>query len=164
VLVRGVVDHEVGDHPHPAVARGADELDEVPERAQPRVDAVEVGDVVAVVLVRGGEERHQPDAGDAEAVQVIDLLDQPAEVAAAVTVAVGVGLDVQAVDDGVLPPQVGGLGQSHAALLNWGRTLAPNASTNASCSCPTWCRKILSKPSSRYSASRAVCRRGRRRR
>src|SRR3712207_8746176 len=54
----------------------------------------------------GGVERHQPDAGDPQPVQVVDLLDQPAEVAAAVTVAVGVGLDVQAVDDGVLPPQV----------------------------------------------------------
>ena len=44
------------------------------------------------------------------------MLDEAAEVTAAVAVAVGVGLDVQAVDDGVLPPQVGGAGQPHAAL------------------------------------------------
>jgi hypothetical protein len=36
---------------------------------------------------------------------VVDLLDQAAEVAAPVAVAVGVRLDVEAVDDGVLPPQ-----------------------------------------------------------
>jgi hypothetical protein len=122
VLDRRVVDDQVRDHPDPAVAGGADELDELPERAQPRVDAVEVGDVVAVVPVRRGVEGHQPDAGDAEPVQVVDLLDEAAEVAAPVAVAVGVRLDVQAVDDGVLPPQVRGLGQSHAALRNWGRT------------------------------------------
>jgi hypothetical protein len=54
VLDRGVVDDQVRDHANPAVASGADELDELPERAQPRVDTVEVGDVVAVVPVRGG--------------------------------------------------------------------------------------------------------------
>ena len=98
----------------PRSRRGADELDEVAERAQPRVDAVEVGDVVAVVAVGRRVEGHQPDAGDAEPAQVVDLLGEAAEVAAPVAVAVDVGLDVQAVDDGVLPPQVGGLGQSHA--------------------------------------------------
>jgi hypothetical protein len=134
VLVGGVVDHQVRDHAHAAVVGRADQFDDVAERAQPRVDAVEVGDVVAVVLVRRRVEGHQPDARDTQPVQVVDLLDQAAEVAAAVAVAVGVGLDVQAVDDGVLPPQVRRLRQPHAALLNWGRTFSPNAATNASCS------------------------------
>jgi hypothetical protein len=35
VLHRGVVDDEVDDHPHPAVAGGADELDEVAEVTEP---------------------------------------------------------------------------------------------------------------------------------
>ena len=54
MLVGGVVDDEVGDHPDAAVARRAHELDEVAVRAQPRVDAVEVGDVVAVVAAGEG--------------------------------------------------------------------------------------------------------------
>ena len=74
MLVGGVVDHEVGDHPDAAVARGAHELDEVAERAEPRVDGVVVGDVVAVVAVGRGVERHQPEAGDAEPGEVVDAL------------------------------------------------------------------------------------------
>ena len=116
VLHRGVVGHQVGDHPHAAVVRGAQELDDVAEGAQPRVDGVEVADVVAVVLQRARVERHQPDAGHAEVGQVVDLAGQPGEVTPPVAVAVGVPLDVQAVDDGVLQPQVAGVGDAHVAV------------------------------------------------
>jgi hypothetical protein len=54
MLIGGVVDDEIGDDPDPAVAGRADELDEVAERPERRVDAVEVDDVVAVVAVGGG--------------------------------------------------------------------------------------------------------------
>ena len=90
----------------PAVVGGPDELDEVAVRAEPAVDAVQVGDVVAVVAVGRRVEGHQPQAGDAELGEVVDALGQAGEVADAVAVGVQVGLDVQAVDDGVLPPQV----------------------------------------------------------
>ena len=60
--IRRVVDDEVDDDPQAAVLRRADELDEVAERAEPRVDGVEVGDVVAVVPVGRRVERHQPEA------------------------------------------------------------------------------------------------------
>ena len=118
MLVRGVVEDQVDDHPHPAVAGGADHLDEVAERAQPRVDAVVVGDVVAVVAVGGREERHQPQAGDAQVGEVVHPLGEPLEVAHAVAVPVHEGLHVQAVDDGRLPPQVTGLGDPHAGGLS----------------------------------------------
>ena len=109
VLVGGVVHHEVGDHADAAVARGADHLHEVAVGPQPRVDAVEVDDVVAVVAVaRRRIERHEPQAADAEPRQVVDPLGQPGQVAAAVAVGVEEGLDVEAVDDRVLPPQVAG--------------------------------------------------------
>ena len=135
----------------PRSVRGADELDEVPEVAQPRVDAVEVGDVVAVVAVGRRVERHQPDAGDAEVGEVVDALGQPAEVAAAVAVGVEVGLDVEAVDDGVLPPQVGSVGNPHwlllasvrssmAALTQLRQHLAAERLDEGPCSWPTWCR------------------------
>ncbi len=138
VLVGGVVHDQVGDDADAAVARGPHELDEVAERAQPRVHAVEVGDVVTVVAVGRGVERHEPQARHTELVQVVDALGEPAEVAVAVAVRVGVGLDVEAVDDGVLPPDVGGVGELHERTS--GRTLAPKASMNGSSSWPTWCR------------------------
>jgi len=52
VLVRGVVDDQIDNHPHPTVFCGLDELDEIPQRPQGGVDAVVVGDVVAIVLAR----------------------------------------------------------------------------------------------------------------
>ena len=48
------------------------ELDEVAERAEARIDAVVVGDVVAVVAPRRRLERQQPEAGDAQAGEVVE--------------------------------------------------------------------------------------------
>ena len=47
-----------------------------------------VGDVVAAVAQRRLEERRKPERVDAEPLQVVELADQPAEVAGAVAVAV----------------------------------------------------------------------------
>ena len=82
-----------------------DERLEIVERAVARMDVPVVGDVVAVVLERRGEERQQPQAGDAEPLQVVELLRQAGEVADAVVVAVEERLDVRLVDDRVLVPE-----------------------------------------------------------
>ena len=51
---------------------------------------------------------------------MVDPLGQPDEVADAVAVPVHEGLDVEAVDDGVLPPEVGGVGDPHAGTATAG--------------------------------------------
>ena len=96
----------------PRSRASTDELGEVGHRAEAGVDRGVVGHVVAVVAVRGGVEGHQPEAGDAEAGEVVEPLGQAQEVADAVAVAVGEGLDVEAVDDRVLVPLIA---QPHAA-------------------------------------------------
>ena len=104
-----------------------------PDVAEPRVDPVEVGDVVAVVVVGRRVERHQPQARDAQVGQVVDPLDQARQVADAVVVPVHERLDVQAVDDGVLPPQVTGVVDPHAVTcFSWGSRCSAAMSTNAS--------------------------------
>jgi hypothetical protein len=113
VLVGGVVDDQVGDHPHPAISRDGHELGEITEGAEPRIDRVVVGDVVAVVPVDGRIERHQPDARDAESGEIVDVCGEASEVAHAVAVGVGERLDVEAVEHRVLPPQVGGCRNAH---------------------------------------------------
>ena len=113
VLVGGVVDHEVDDHAQAAIARVADGVEHVAQVAEPRIDREVVGDVVAVVAVGRRVEGHQPQARGAQARGVIDALDEPGEVAAAVAVGVVELLDVEAVDDGVLPPQVAGRPGAH---------------------------------------------------
>lgn len=147
--LRGVVHDEVHDDPHPAVPCGADDCDHVAEGAEPGVDVVEVGDVVAVVEVGRRLERHEPDARDAELGEVVEPLREPVEVAAAVVVPVHEGLDVEAVDDGGLPPEVPAVGGAHdqptapaptPAFDSSGSTCSPNASMNPRCSWPTWCR------------------------
>ena len=69
------------------------------------MDAAVVGDVIAVVTARRGVEGQQPDGGDAQLGDVVELLQQALEVADAVIVGIEEGLDVQLVDDSVFVPQ-----------------------------------------------------------
>jgi hypothetical protein len=135
MMVRGVVKDEVGDHPHAAVAGGPHRIGQIAVRSQPRVDAVEVGDVVAVVALSRRHEGHQPHAVDSQPGEVVEPVDQARQVPAAITVRVEEGLDVQAVDDRVLPPDVAG----HLALhpASSGRTRSPKASMKGRRSWPT---------------------------
>ena len=147
VSVRRVVHDEVDDDPYAARPSRAHQLDEVAVGPETRVDTEEVGDVVAVVLAGGRVEGHEPKACHAEVEEVLDALGHAADVAGAVTVPVVEGLDVCAVEDGVLPPQVAGVAASHAIAAGWGAvtdscgsTCSPNASMKPDCSLPTKCR------------------------
>jgi tetrahydromethanopterin S-methyltransferase subunit A len=104
VLVGGVVHHEVGDDAQAARVGGVEKLLEVLHRPVRRVDAVEVRDVVAVVAKRRGIHRQDPDAVDAELLDVVEPRGEPREVADAVAVAVHERLDVDLVEHRVLVP------------------------------------------------------------
>jgi hypothetical protein len=84
--------------------RLAHEAPEVAHGAVGRVDAAIIGDVVAVVPERRGIERHHPERGDAEVLDVVELLRDTLKVADPVVVGVEERLDVQLVDDGVAIP------------------------------------------------------------
>ena len=88
VLVRGVVHDEVDDHAQAALVRRVDQLDEVAEGPDVGVHVDVVGDVVAAVAQRGLGERRQPEAVDAEPLQVVELLGQAGQVTDAVGVRV----------------------------------------------------------------------------
>ncbi len=104
VLVAGVVDHELGDHPQAALVRLGHERLEVGHLAVGRVDRLVVGDVVAVVAQRRGVERQQPDRCHAQRLDVVEPAHQPGKVPDAVAVAVLVRLHVDLVDDRVAIP------------------------------------------------------------
>ena len=106
MLVGGVVDDEIDDDADAALLAAMGEFDEVAERAVARIDAVIVGDVVAVVPAGRGLERHQPDRGDAEPVQIIQPPQQALEIADAVAIGVHIGADGEAIDHAVLVPEV----------------------------------------------------------
>ncbi len=105
VLVGGVVDDQLRDHPQAAGVGLPEKGLEVAQRAVVGVDAGVVGDVVAVVLQRRRVERQQPDRRDPEVLQVVEPGGQAAKVADPVAVAVGEGTDVELVDDRVLVPE-----------------------------------------------------------
>ncbi|GAA3296012.1 hypothetical protein GCM10020295_24640 [Streptomyces cinereospinus] len=104
VLVAGVVHDEVDDDAHAALVGGVDELHEVGEVAELGQYGGVVGDVVAAVAQGGLEEGRQPEAVDAEPLEVVELGGQALEVADAVAVAVLEGADEDLVEDGALEP------------------------------------------------------------
>ena len=73
VLVGGVVDDEVHHELHAARVDRGEQRVEVGERAEHRVDVLVVGDVVAVVVLRRGVDRRQPDHVDAERGEVVEV-------------------------------------------------------------------------------------------
>jgi hypothetical protein len=82
------------------------QLGEITEVAEARVDVVEVRHVVPVVEVRRRVDRVEPQAGDAQPGQVVQPPDQSLDVTDAVAVPVGEGVDVGTVNDGFLVPPV----------------------------------------------------------
>ena len=72
VLVGGVVDDELDEDLHVALVGGGEEELEVVDGAVAGVDVGVVGDVVAVVAQGRGEEREEPEAGDAEILEVVE--------------------------------------------------------------------------------------------
>lgn len=104
VLVRGVVHDEVDDHAHAAGVGGGQEVLEVLDVAELGQHRGVVADVVPPVAQRGGEERRQPEAVDAEPLEVVELVDHAAQITHAVGVAVGEAADEHLVEDGALVP------------------------------------------------------------
>ncbi len=105
MLIRRVVDHQLGDDLQIALVSGAQEIAKVAQRAVRLVHVGVIRDVVAVVPQGRGIERQQPDRGDAQVLEVVELLGQPREVAHPITAAVVVGLYVELIDDRVFVPE-----------------------------------------------------------
>ena len=77
---------------------------EILHRAVAGIDRIVIGDVVAIIPQRRGIKRQQPDRGDAQVGEIVEPLQETAEVADAIAIAVLKRFDVQLVDDGVFEP------------------------------------------------------------
>src|SRR5829696_8132957 len=100
----GVVNDEVHHQLHVPRVQLRDQLVELLERAEERVDVVVVGDVVAVVSHRRAVDRAQPDDVDTEQLEIVEMVQDSAEVTDSVTVAVSEAARVYLVDHGGPPP------------------------------------------------------------
>ena len=110
MLDRGVAGDQVEQDAEATLVRRRDELVEIVERAELRIDPGVVRDVVAEVGERRGVEGRDPEGVDPEPNEVIEALDDAEKVADAVAVRVLKGPRVDLVDDRVLPPGHGGGG------------------------------------------------------
>ena len=108
VLVGGVVDHQVHDDLQAALVGLGQHLVHVGERAEHRVDVLIVGDVIAVVVLRGLEHRGQPQHVHAQTGQIVQARGDALDVAHAVVVRILEAARIDLVDDRVRPPGVRG--------------------------------------------------------
>lgn len=104
VLVGRVVDDQIHDQLHAALVDRGEQPVEVVQRTEERVDVLVVADVVAVVGVRGGIDRGQPQHVDIQLGQVVQMLDDARQITDAVGVRVGEAARIDLVYHRVLPP------------------------------------------------------------
>src|SRR3546814_2840739 len=103
--VRVVIYHQHRNDAQTAAMRLAHQISEVAHRSVGRVDAAVIGDVVAVVAQRRRIEGEEPECGDSEILNIVELFDEFAKVAYAVVVRIEERLHVNLIDDGVLVPE-----------------------------------------------------------
>src|SRR5262249_1992599 len=119
-VVAGMVEDDVQDDPHsPGVGR-VDEVDQVPPRAEAGIDVEEVLDRVAVVGVEVApllEDRAHPEAGDAEALQVVELRPDPGDRPALPALAPALGPAVEAEAGRARPREVAPVHQRASGLM-----------------------------------------------
>src|SRR6516225_324581 len=105
MLIRRMVDYQLGDNAQIAAMCLAHECLEIGHPPIGRVDVLVIGNVVAVVAQWRGIERQQPQRGDPEIVQIIELAAQPVEIANAVVISIKERFYVQLIDNRVPVPQ-----------------------------------------------------------
>ncbi len=106
MLVRSVVQHQVHDDADIERMRRFDQGLQVFQVAVHVCDSVIIGDVITIVAQRRRIDRHQPDAVDAQVVDVLKLLLQPPQIAKPIPVAVLVGAHRHLVKNGILIPEI----------------------------------------------------------
>jgi len=74
--------------------------------AEERVDVLVVADVVAVVVLRRLVDRGEPEHVDAELGQVVQMVDDAAQIAHAVAVGIREAARVDLVNDRTFPPEI----------------------------------------------------------
>jgi hypothetical protein len=104
VRFRRVVHHQVGDDPDAPPVRSVEELDEVIDGAELRQHLIEVADVITAVAQRRIVKRWQPNAVDAQPLQVVDPFGKPAQITESVSVGVVERPDQHFVENRVLEP------------------------------------------------------------
>jgi hypothetical protein len=105
MLVRSVIGHEIEQQLQAPAMHRREQVVEVVERPEQRIDVGVIGDVVAEVGHGRRKDRRQPDRIDAQLRQVRKPADDTLQVADAVAIAVLKRTRINLVDDRGLPPR-----------------------------------------------------------
>ena len=116
VLIRGVGEDQISDDLQAEGMGPRDQVVEISQGSEGRIDVAIVGDVIAEILHRRGEEGAEPDSVDAEGGDVVEMLRDPGQVADAVAVRVGEAARIDLIDDGAPPPVGGDCGNGQRVL------------------------------------------------
>src|SRR3954451_7389682 len=106
MFIRSMVYHHIDQHAYTALAASVSKLHEIAERSIARIDPIVVADVIPAVTSRRGLERHKPDCGDTETMEIIQTPYQAFEISNAVSIGIHVRRYGEAIDDGVLVPKI----------------------------------------------------------
>src|SRR5260221_13757268 len=93
-----MVQHQLGDHLEPGFMCGLEELSKIIQGSIRGMHVIVVRYVITVIAEWRGIERKQPDRGDAEVPQVIELTEQPLKVSDAIIIGITKGLDMELVN------------------------------------------------------------------
>ncbi len=104
MLVGGVIRHEIENQLEAAFMDSPQQLVEVGQGPEDRVDVAVVGDVVAEISHGRGVEGRNPNPLDAQPGQVIQPLQDALKIADAIAVCVLEGARIHLVKNAVLPP------------------------------------------------------------
>ena len=114
----GMRQHEVDHHPDVQGMRRLDDGVEIRQRAEHRIDIAVIGNVVAEILHRRGEERRNPDRVYPERGYVRQTLHDAAQIADPVSIGVLIAARINLIDHRAAPPV--GVGR-HARDVGRGR-------------------------------------------
>ena len=106
----------VNDNLEAEAVRFRNQAVEIFQRAEERVHAAIVGDVVAEVLHWRGKERREPDRVDTKGCDIVEPAYDAFKVTDAVAIAVGEATRIDLIDRGALPPGL--------SVFGHGRSLA----------------------------------------
>lgn len=104
MLIRGVVDDQIHEYPQTAPVRLVEKAAENVKIAEFRVDIHIIGDIIAVIGIRGRENGREPDSVHIETFYIVKLLYNAEEITDTVSVAVAEAARPYLIDGHFLVP------------------------------------------------------------
>ena len=104
MLVRAVVQYQIHDDADSSLFALRNQLVHVSQISENRINILVIGNVIAIVVLRGAEYGRQPDSVNAKLLQIGKLPDNSLEIADAVCVAVVKASGINLLNNRLLPP------------------------------------------------------------